>query len=48
MKKNDKIDLTDHTGQLVSEDELRTGELDPNNVPYAIAKISSLKMCDYT
>jgi GDP-L-fucose synthase len=33
--------------QPMSEDQLLTGELEPTNEPYAIAKISGLKLCDY-
>jgi GDP-L-fucose synthase len=33
--------------QPISENELLTGSLEPTNEPYAIAKISGLKMCDY-
>ncbi|MBL7094317.1 GDP-L-fucose synthase [candidate division KSB1 bacterium] len=36
-----------YADQPMSEDELLTGELEPTNEPYAIAKISGLKMCDY-
>jgi len=33
--------------QPITEDELLTGSLEPTNEPYALAKISGLKMCDY-
>ena len=33
--------------QPIKEDALLTGSLEPTNEPYAIAKISGLKMCDY-
>ena len=33
--------------QPMKEDALLTGSLEPTNEPYAIAKISGLKMCDY-
>ncbi|MDO9238286.1 MAG: GDP-L-fucose synthase [Aquabacterium sp.] len=32
--------------QPMSEDTLLTGELEPTNEPYAIAKIAGIKMCD--
>jgi len=34
-----------HAPQPISEDHLLTGELEPTNEPYAIAKIAGLKMC---
>jgi GDP-L-fucose synthase len=33
--------------QPINEDELLTGSLELTNEPYALAKISGLKMCDY-
>ena len=33
--------------QPIKEEYLLTGSLEPTNEPYAIAKISGLKMCDY-
>lgn len=35
-----------HAPQPMKEDALLTGELEPTNEPYAIAKIAGLKMCD--
>ena len=35
-----------HAPQPMREDALLTGELEPTNEPYAIAKIAGLKMCD--
>ena len=35
-----------HASQPISESELLSGELEPTNEPYAIAKIAGLKMCD--
>ncbi len=35
-----------HAPQPMSEDVLLTGELEPTNEPYAIAKIAGLKLCD--
>jgi GDP-L-fucose synthase len=32
--------------QLMSEDALLTGKLEPTNEPYAIAKIAGIKMCE--
>ena len=32
--------------QPLTEDSLLTGELEPTNVPYAIAKIAGIKLCD--
>ena len=31
--------------QPISEDELLTGQLEPTNEPYAIAKIAGIKLC---
>lgn len=36
-----------HAEQPMREDALLTGILEPTNEPYALAKISGLKMCDY-
>jgi GDP-L-fucose synthase len=36
-----------HCPQPMKEEYLLTGSLEPTNEPYAIAKISGLKMCDY-
>lgn len=36
-----------HAPQPMKEEYLLTGSLEPTNEPYAIAKISGLKMCDY-
>ena len=35
-----------HAPQPIPEDALMTGELEPTNAPYAIAKIAGLHMCD--
>lgn len=35
-----------HAAQPMREDALLTGELEPTNEPYAIAKIAGLKLCD--
>jgi len=35
-----------HASQPMSEDSLLTGELEPTNEPYAIAKIAGIKMCE--
>lgn len=36
-----------YTSQPMREDSLLTGELEPTNEPYAIAKIAGIKMCEY-
>lgn len=36
-----------HCPQPMKEEYLLTGSLEPTNEPYALAKISGLKMCDY-
>jgi GDP-L-fucose synthase len=36
-----------HAAQPLKEDSLLSGSLEPTNEPYAIAKISALKMCRY-
>lgn len=36
-----------YTQQPMREDSLLTGELEPTNEPYAIAKIAGIKMCEY-
>ncbi|UJF26080.1 GDP-L-fucose synthase [Planococcus sp. 107-1] len=36
-----------YTPQPMREDSLLTGELEPTNEPYAIAKIAGIKMCEY-
>lgn len=36
-----------HAPQPMREDSLLTGELEPTNEPYAIAKIAGIKMCEY-
>ena len=35
-----------HAQQPISEQELLTGELEPTNEPYALAKIAGIKMCE--
>jgi len=35
-----------HTEQPIKEEYLLTGELEPTNEPYAIAKIAGIKMCE--
>lgn len=35
-----------HAAQPMSEDSLLTGQLEPTNEPYAIAKIAGIKMCE--
>jgi GDP-L-fucose synthase len=35
-----------HAEQPIREDSLLTGELEPTNLPYAIAKIAGKTMCD--
>ncbi|MEM7057447.1 MAG: GDP-L-fucose synthase [Pseudomonadota bacterium] len=35
-----------HAEQPISEDALLTGELEPTNLPYAVAKIAGKTMCD--
>ena len=35
-----------HAAQPMSEAELLTGELEPTNEPYAVAKIAGIKMCE--
>ena len=36
-----------HAPQPMKEEHLLTGELEPTNEPYAIAKISAIKLCRY-
>ena len=35
-----------HAPQPMSEDVLLTGELEPTNEPYAVAKIAGIKLCE--
>ena len=35
-----------HASQPMREDSLLTGELEPTNEPYAVAKIAGIKMCE--
>ena len=38
--------LSKHSKQPIKEEELLTNRLEPTNEPYAIAKISGLKLCE--